>query len=77
MKKGFLFGGPKSGSSSSSQKTKTNTVKSEEDRQADSIPLIKPKMQEKDSGLKLDEVQQAMESTKGFLQDKGTECRQG
>lgn len=82
MKKGFLFGGSKSSSASNSGKAKTDSgkaktdiAKSDSNSQADSIPLIKPKTQEKDSGLKLDEVQQAMESTKGFLQDKGTECR--
>ncbi|KAK7108391.1 uncharacterized protein [Littorina saxatilis] len=75
LKKGFLFGGSSKSSGASqkskadSQKGKTDSVQSDKN-QADSIPFIKPKEQEKDSGLKLDEVQQAMESTKGFLQDK-------
>lgn len=81
MKKGFLFGGPKFSIVSNSQTAKTDSEKAKTDsakpdakRQTDSIPLIKPKTQEKDFGLQLDEVQKAMESTKGFLQDKGTTC---
>ncbi|XP_076445689.1 uncharacterized protein LOC143283369 [Babylonia areolata] len=77
MKKGFLFGGSKSSGVSGKQQTKTGSGKSktksgsgDPSSPPDSIPFIQPKTQEKNSGLKLDEVQEAMESTKGFLQDK-------
>ncbi|KAK7485196.1 hypothetical protein BaRGS_00023606 [Batillaria attramentaria] len=76
MKKGFLFGSPKANSSSNS-KSQTSETKPERSKPSDasgqsteSIPFIKPKSEEKDSSLKLTEVQEAMESASGLLKDK-------
>lgn len=75
MKKGFLFGGPKSNTgakSKSDTKTETSQAKGASScgSQTESIPFIKAKAGDEESSLKLTEVQEAMQSAQGFLQDK-------
>ncbi|KAL8559512.1 hypothetical protein ACOMHN_037176 [Nucella lapillus] len=77
MRKGFLFGGSKpSGAVSGKQQTTFGSKaadsggKGEGHSQAESIPFVQARPEDKNASLKLDGVQKAMESTKGFLQDK-------
>jgi hypothetical protein len=70
MKKGFLFGGsdkPKSNAKQSHKSAETAGPGS-----SDSIPMIKPKDPEsKDKQHEIPEVQEAMNASQSFLQNKG------
>ena len=76
MKKGFLFGGPPSSNKSKSSKQTSNALAqkpqriSPEKKIKEDMPFIKPNGKT-ESGLTLDEVQQAMSETKGLLANQG------